>query len=105
MQIHEPKFAPGQVVYHLKFHYRGVIVAVDAEFSGTSDWYDEVALSRPPKNEPWYHVLVHEAHHETYVAQRHLQREASGLPIDHPVVSHYFDEFRDGVYVPRRVMN
>ena len=63
----EARFGPGQIVRHLRFDYRGVIVDVDPVFSGTDEWYDQVARSRPPKDEPWYHVLVDGAEHATYV--------------------------------------
>ena len=39
----------------------------------TDEWYEAVAKSRPPKNEPWYHVLVHQKGHQTYVAEQNLQ--------------------------------
>lgn len=99
------KFAVGQVVQHLRFEYRGVIVDVDATFQGTDEWYEEVARSRPPRDRPWYHVLVHEADHMTYVAERHLAADPRGEPIRHPLVSHYFDGFRDGHYERMRTVN
>ena len=36
---------------------------VDGEFAGSDEWYEEVARSRPPKDQPWYHVLVDGATH------------------------------------------
>lgn len=65
------KFSVGQLVHHKKFDYRGVVVDVDPRFQGTEEWYEQVAKSRPPKDKPWYHVLVHEAGINTYVAERH----------------------------------
>ncbi len=53
------RFRLGQIVYHSKFRYRGVIVDADPFFQGTEEWYDNVAKSKPDKNKPWYHVLVH----------------------------------------------
>ena len=100
-----PKFAPGQLIVHTKFDYRGVIVDVDATFAGTEEWYETVARSRPPRDKPWYHVLVHGASHQTYVAERHLALDPDPAPIDHPALSHFFDELRDGVYVRTRPMN
>ncbi len=88
----EPKFTPGQVVRHLKFGYRGVVVDVDPTFEGTEEWYRTVARSRPPRDKPWYHVLVHGRDHQTYVAERHLEPDDSGEPIDHPDLYQYFDE-------------
>ena len=92
------KFFVGQVVHHRKFDYRGVVYDVDATFRGTDAWYDQVARSRPPKDQPWYHLLVHGAGHTTYVAERHLEPDDHGGPIDHPQLGEVFDGFRDGRY-------
>ncbi len=73
-------------------------MGVDECFQGSDDWYDEVARSRPPKDKPWYHVLVHGASHRTYVAERHLEPDVSREPIKHPEVDDFFDLFREGVY-------
>ena len=105
METIEPKFAPGQLVWHKKFEYRGVVVDVDPCFSGSDEWYEQVARSRPPKDKPWYHVLVHGATHQTYVAERHLDLDETDAPIDHPLIGHYFDGIRDGVYVRTQMMN
>lgn len=99
------RFSVGQLVHHRLFDYRGVVVDVDPSFQGTEDWYEQVARSRPPKDQAWYHVLVHDATHQTYVAERNLEPDALAEPIEHPLVSNYFDGFRDGVYVPRRPSN
>ena len=64
------KFHPGQVIHHKLFDYRGVVVGVDQTFQLSEEWYEEVARSRPPKDQPWYHVLVHGARQATYVAER-----------------------------------
>lgn len=105
MRTAHAKFAVGQVIHHKLFDYRGVIVDVDPIFQGTEEWYEQVARTRPPKDRPWYHVLVHGARHETYVAERHLEADASGEPIDHPQLPLYFAEFRDGSYVCQRAHN
>jgi heat shock protein HspQ len=91
-------FAPGQLIHHKRFDYRGVIVDVDAEFGGTDDWYRDVALSRPPRNAPWYHVLVHGEEHSTYVAERNLEVDETGTPISHPLIHEYFNQFFEGQY-------
>ena len=44
------KFSLGQIVYHSKFKYRGVIVDADPNFQGTDEWYESVAKSKPDKN-------------------------------------------------------
>jgi heat shock protein HspQ len=85
------KFGTGQVVRHALFEYRGVIIDVDATFQGTDEWYEMMAKSRPPKDEPWYHVLVHDAMHSTYVAERNLEADSAPAPIRHPQLRQYFD--------------
>lgn len=98
-------FSVGQLVHHRLFDYRGVVVDVDPTFAGTEEWYNQVARSRPPKDRPWYHVLVHDSTHETYVAERHLEPDERPDPINHPGVASVFSEFRDGVYLSNRIAN
>lgn len=100
MPMSRARFSVGQIVQHRFFGYRGVIVDVDATFQGRDDWYKARARTRPPKNRPWYHVLVHDASHMTYVAERNMEPDLSGEPIDHPATRLYFDELREGHYIP-----
>ena len=99
------KFTIGQIIHHKMFDYRGVVVDVDPEFSSTEEWYEKVALSKPPKDKPWYYVLVDGATHETYVAEKNLETDQSGKPIDHPLVSEFFNGIKDGIYVMRERTN
>ena len=101
----QAKFSIGQCVYHKLFAYRGVIIDADPVFLGSDDWYEAVAKSRPPRDEPWYHVLVHDASNETYVAERNLAGDESNEPVDHPLVSEFFDEFNQGMYHSDRPTN
>jgi len=98
-------FSVGDLVHHKLFDYRGVIIDVDAEFAGTDEWYEQVARSRPPKDRPWYHVLVHGGEHTTYVAERHLEPDTGGAPVRHPLVDTYFRDFRDGHYLTAGLIN
>jgi heat shock protein HspQ len=50
-------------------------------------------------------VLVHNASHETYVAERNLEPDTSGNPVLHPLVTEYFDEFRGDHYARTRSSN
>lgn len=95
----QAKFTIGQIVDHRLFDYRGVIVDVDFQFLGSDEWYETVARSKPPKDQPWYHVLVDNGY-ETYVAERNLQPSESLEPINHPYVSNFFQELKDGIYIP-----
>ena len=94
----EALFSPGQLVHHKLFDYRGVVVDVDATFALSDEWYEEMARSRPPRDQPWYHVLVHQGEHMTYVAQRNLEEDPSGQPIRHPMLEHFFSDFENGSY-------
>lgn len=99
------KFQVGQIVHHRLFDYVGVIFDIDPEFSGTEEWYDQVARSRPPRDEPWYHVLVHNGVHTTYVAEQNLEAAEEPQAISHPLVETLFSGF-DGVsYKPRQRVN
>lgn len=99
-----PRFVSGQVVQHKKFGYRGVIVSADDRYTGSDDWYEKMAHSKPPKDRPWYHVLVDNSSYETYVAERHLEL-GDEAPVEHPLVRVLWDELVDGVYVRTRAMN
>ena len=99
------KFGPGDLITHALFDYRGVVIDIDPHFLGTTEWYDAVAKSKPPKDRPWYHVLVDGSFIQTYVAERNLEHDPSGKPIDHPEISIYFSGLTDGGYVPRQKSN
>ena len=97
--ISRARFAIGELVQHRLFDYRGVIFDVDPTFQLTDEWYEVVARSRPPKDKPWYHVMVHDAVHTTYVAEQNLVGDSSADPISHPMLEHFFTGFEDGRYV------
>ena len=99
MSGEQAQFHIGQLVQHLLFDYRGVIFDVDRQFEGDDAWYDAMARSRPPRDKPWYHVLVHGADHTTYVAERNLDADDSSQPIDHPLVGELFANFENGRYM------
>ncbi len=91
MSFPQARFRVGERVSHRKFGYRGVIVDVDPTFDGTEEWYEKVARSRPPRDRPWYHILVHDAEHMTYVAERHLEPDESIDPIRHPLLEEFLE--------------
>ena len=92
------QFSLGELVHHKLFDYRGVVIDVDPEFQLTDEWYEQVARSRPPKDHPWYHVLVHDGTHQTYVAEKNLESDESGEAVNHPAVDRIFSAFRNGRY-------
>ena len=93
------KFTIGQLVHHRCFDYRGVVYDVDATFQGSNDWYEQMAKSKPPKNQPWYHVLVHQSWQSTYVAERNLEEDTTGGAIFHPLTEQFFTGFENGRYL------
>jgi heat shock protein HspQ len=105
MGIISAKFTVGQLIQHKLFNYRGVIVDVDPNFQGSEEWYNQIALTRPPKNAPWYRVLVHNAVHETYVAERNLEPDDLIEPINHPLVDEFFETFENGHYITQHRQN
>lgn len=105
MVTQEAKFRIGQLIEHKLFKYRGVIYDVDPVFQGTEVWYENVALTRPPRDKPWYRVLVHNAGHETYVAERNLEADNSNEPIRHPLIDELFDGYDNGIYTGKMPSN
>jgi len=92
------KFFIGQIIQHNKFGYRGVIFDVDSIFSLSDDWYDQVTQSHPPKDQPWYHVLVDNNYRTTYVAERNLANALDASDISHPDLGLYFERYEAGAY-------
>jgi len=93
------KFSIGEIVHHKLFNYRGVIFNVDDSMQLSNEWYDQVAKSRPPKDKPWYHVMVDNQPHTTYVAEQNLESEKNHSPIMNPLIDEYFVEIKDGHYL------
>ena len=99
------RFSVGQLIHHRRFDYRGVIFDVDPIVRLGDEWYEQVATSQPPRDKPWYHVLVDGGGQVTYVAERNLEPDPSAAPISHPLLDRFFDTFRDGRYAPSRSLN
>ena len=95
------RFSIGQIVHHRNFEYRGVVFDVDPTFQGSDAWYAQMAITKPPRDRPWYHVMVDGAAHTTYVAERNLEPDRSTEPIKHPLVDLHFSTFAKGRYRPR----
>ncbi|MCK5546653.1 MAG: heat shock protein HspQ [Rhodospirillaceae bacterium] len=100
------KFSVGQVIHNTLLDYRGVIIDVDPQFRGT---HGSATTSSPgpsrvtaSSNGPWYHVLVDGTSDWAYVAERNLELDAEGGPIDHPEVIDYFDKMTESGYSPHR---
>ena len=102
------KYSLGQVVRHKKHPFRGVIFDVDAIFANTDEWYDSIPEdSRPPKDQPFYHLLAENDHsyYVAYVSEQNLVADQSGEPIDHPDLPDLFGDFENGHYPPHVHLN
>ena len=98
IQQSTPKFQTGQLIHHIRYDYRGVIVAVDHRCTADEAWYSS-NQTQPNANQPWYHVFVDGSMTTTYVAESNLEEDPSGEEVNHRLVPHYFSDFADGRYV------
>ena len=64
----------------------------------SEEWYQRMALNCPPKDQPWYHVLVDGMNHATYVSERNLDAVANLQLIYHPLLEDYFSLFTGQCY-------
>ena len=91
-------FDLGVVVTHKLYGYRGVVVAVDMRCMAGDTWYHS-NKTQTIREQPWYHVLVHDSGGlSTYVAQSNLEEDSSKRPVDHPRIQSYFAAFKNGRY-------
>ena len=90
-------FHIGQLVRHRRYGYRGVVMDFDMRCMADDDWY-QVNSTQPPRDQPWYHVLVDGSNAITYAAQTSLTGDESAQPVHHPLVTHFFTRFDNGLY-------
>ena len=98
--MNKAAFSIGEVIKHKLFDYHGVIYDVDPCFMESEEWYQSVAKTCPPKDKPWYRVLVDGHDAETYVAERNLEHCAE-KQIEHPKMDLYFKNYEQGCYTLR----
>lgn len=92
------RFSVGQIVSHVRYGYRGVVVAFDLRCQADDDWY-QGNRTQPGRDQPWYHVLVDGGTHTTYAAETSLTDAPDETPVVHPLVPAYFSGFEDGRHV------
>lgn len=98
--LREPRarFRPGDLVRHRRYHYRGVVVTRDPECQASEEWY-QANQSQPPRDQPWYHVLVDNSPSITYPAESSLEPDPDPAPIHHPMINRFFKGFDGGRYL------
>ena len=88
----QPVFESGQLVRHRRYSYRGVVVDRDEFCQADDEWYSK-NQTQPNRDQPWYHVLVDGSLTCTYAASENLVADSSGLPIEHPLLPHFFRQW------------
>jgi heat shock protein HspQ len=96
-RVSDCKYQPGQIIYHRGQGYRGVVYDVDPSCQATDEWYKS-NKTQPARNQPWYHVLVDNEEHTTYVAEENIATDVRTDPINHPLIEQYFIDYADGQY-------
>jgi len=99
------QFAPGDVVRHRMFDFRGVVFDIDPVFANSEEWYDSIPEDiRPDRNQPFYHLFAEseEGSYLAYVSQQNLVGDSLAGPVEHPEVHSMFEGFENGRYRLRR---
>ena len=104
--IGRARFAPGDIVRHRMFDFRGVVFDIDPVFANTDEWYEAIPEEiRPAKEQPYYHLLAEngDSSYIAYVSQQNLVADGDGGPIDHPQIDAMFDGLDHGRYRVRAI--
>ena len=104
--IGRARFAPGDIVRHRMFDFRGVVFDIDPVFANSDEWYEAIPEEiRPAKEQPYYHLLAEngDSSYIAYVSQQNLVADGDGGPIDHPQIDAMFDGLERGRYRVRAI--
>ena len=104
--IERARFAPGDIVRHRMFDFRGVVFDVDPVFANSEEWYEAIPADiRPAKEQPYYHLLAEneDSSYIAYVSQQNLVSDAEHGPVDHPQIDAMFDGMVKGRYRVRSI--
>nr|WP_246427180.1 heat shock protein HspQ [Sphingopyxis panaciterrulae] len=104
--IERARFAPGDIVRHRMFDFRGVVFDVDPVFANSDEWYEAIPEAiRPAKEQPYYHLLAEneDSSYIAYVSQQNLVSDAEHGPVDHPQIDALFDGLDRGRYRVRAI--
>ncbi len=104
--IGRARFAPGDIVRHRMFDFRGVVFDIDPVFANSEEWYEAIPEEiRPAKEQPYYHLLAEngDSSYIAYVSQQNLVADGDAGPIDHPQIEAMFDGLDHGRYRVRAI--
>jgi heat shock protein HspQ len=94
--MRQAKFAPGDVVRHRLFPFRGVVFDVDPEFANSEEWWLSIPEAiRPAKDQPFYHLLAEneQNYYTAYVSEQNLLPDAHNGAVGHPGTQELFSGF------------
>ncbi|UNU42769.1 heat shock protein HspQ [Sphingopyxis sp. YF1] len=104
--IERARFAPGDIVRHRMFDFRGVVFDIDPVFSNSDEWYEAIPEAiRPAKEQPYYHLLAEneDSSYIAYVSQQNLVADGDSGPVDHPQIEAMFEGPDQGRYRLRAI--
>ncbi|WP_260583859.1 heat shock protein HspQ [Sphingopyxis sp. PET50] len=104
--IDRAHFAPGDIVRHRLFDFRGVVFDIDPVFANSDEWYEAIPEAmRPVKEQPFYHLLAEneDLSYIAYVSQQNLVADGDHGPVDHPQIDAMFDGLEHGRYRLRAI--
>ena len=104
--VERARFAPGDIVRHRMFDFRGVVFDVDPVFANSEEWYQAIPEAiRPAREQPYYHLLAEneDSSYIAYVSQQNLIADADSGPVDHPQIDAMFDGMERGRYRIRAI--
>jgi heat shock protein HspQ len=99
-------FAPGDIVRHRMFDFRGVVFDIDPVFANSDEWYEAIPEGmRPSKEQPFYHLLAEneDSSYIAYVSQQNLVADGDRGPVEHPQIEAMFDGIERGRYRLRAI--
>jgi heat shock protein HspQ len=99
--VGQARFAPGEIVRHRLFGFRGVVFDIDPVFANSDEWYEAIPEAmRPDKDQPFYHLLAEneDSSYVAYVSQQNLVPDSEAGPVDHPQIGEMFDGMAEGRY-------
>ena len=86
------KFQTGDIITHIRYGYRGVIVHTDPKFKGAQIWYLS-NQTQPQKEQSWFFVLVTGSQQVTYVAEENLNHYHPRNTVVHPMLTLFFSGY------------
>lgn len=100
------QFKPGQIVYHTKEGYRGVIVDMMPYVEVASDAKEDDLTEEKLENayqahgpQMGYWLLVDQSEKASYVPETLLVADQFPMPVTHPLLNRFFTKDQSGHYV------